>query len=635
MQNPRVRLAGVLVVITSAAIASCIGQPKEGTRAQAVLAADRTMVDIGLVQVGSTGSSGPITLSNEFTSDDNTITSIAPAMACPDFVLNFNPDPAGYHVFCDDGTGSGGGSGSGGCIPNAYTFEVMFAPTGPGLAGCTLVVSYDLAAGGSDSFTINVMGTGQAPTDLLAINPAEGATLHFGDIPVTTTSSPLSVQITNIGTEALAVTAANSNPEFQITAQAPATYPDQALAPTETAIYDIACAPTAVGQVITGSVTFTSAAPPVTVNYDCTGISASMLTIDPVPASFASAVVGKAPTDLSITITNTGVAATILSVTLVPATSELTFAAGGNPNGASLGAGSSVFAKLHYAAATDHPVGQLGTLEVNYTGGESRTIAISGEALTAALGVSSGSSIEFGPVCVGATASQDLSVYASGAAPVQILQVTPPAAPFTATSPSGSLVGSHGNALMWSAGVAPTAPGELTGTIAIRTDLPTDPVREIMLHATALPAGVTPTPAQVHFGAGRVAMTTVKKTVTVSNCGAGPLAISAARIEGEGAAEFALVSEVPATPIGQRASTTFDVVMTPRTNGAKAAQLVIDSDGGTLTIPLDGNGFAGDESTGTRGTYYTCSAGGTPGAAAGAALPIGLAVLVLRRRRRR
>jgi hypothetical protein len=298
-----------------------------------------------------------------------------------------------------------------------------------------------------------------------------------------------------------------------------------------------------------------------------------------------------------------------------------------------LGTGLTAHAILKYSAATERTMAQLGTLNVNYMpGGTNIAIAINGEALPGSLGVSPGTSIDFGPVCVGATVTQPVSLYATAAGRVAVNSVSPPQAPFSATNANGTLMGNHGNMLTLMASVTPTTAGDLTDKLVVHTSLPM-PDQDVALTAKAMPAGVTATPDSVHFGPNRVMMTTTTKDVIVSNCGAAPLTFTAARIEGVDAADFALVSALPTQPIAQRAATTFLIVMTPHGNGGKQAQLVLEHDGGApITVPLDGNGFGGDPpSTGEKGTYYSCNAGGASAFGAG----LGIAIIALARRRRR
>ena len=533
-------------------------------------------------------------------------------------------------MFCDSGSGTAAftGSGSASCVPNSYTFDVDFTPSGPGPAGCTYLVSYMPSSGGTQSFMITLSGMGQAQTSALTISPPNGSTLNFGDITQNTSSGAQTVTIMNTGTAALSVAGTISG-QYTITPVAPAQFPNEALAPGVSASYDLVCHPTALGAA-PGSLLFTSAAPMRGISLACNGVAPTALTVSPLPANFATTLVGRPPVDVDVLIQNTSAAATTLNVSLAANTPELTLTT--NPNGQPIAVGGMAHAILHYSAATERTMTQLGTLNVNYTAGTNNPVVINGEALTGTLGVSPGMAYDFGPVCVNQTVTQPVTLYASASGKVVVSSVTAPALPFTSTTTNGTLQANHGNMLMLTAGVTPTVPGNLSDKITIHTNLATMPNPEIALTATALPAGVTPTPDALHFGPAHTMTTTTGKEVIVSNCGSSPITFTSATIEGASAAEFAVVSALPTAAVGQKSSTTFLVVMTPQTNGQKAAQLVLVYDHGTIMIDLDGDGFGlADPSNGDRTTYYACNAGGAGGVAGGLAV----AVLVLRRRRRR
>jgi hypothetical protein len=622
------RVVAGLFVCGAAAIAACFGgTPTEGSTSQVILQSSTTSYNFGTVPVGSNKTSAPFIISSQGSADDDTIIDITES--CGDFVLNLNPSPQGYRVYCDEGMGTNGSGVSGTmCIPNSYMFTADFRPVGAGSSSCTVRVDYMPTGTGSASFfNITLQGTGLAAASSLTINPPNGTGLSFGDIPIGQTSSAQPVTITNNGMSPLSVSGSASGP-YLIAGVGNATFPSQTLGAGSSASYDVRCSPTMVGSQ-PGSLSFSSAAPAVGLMLSCRGVNATALNVSPNPGNFPATLTGK-PVDLDVTITNTG-AATTLVVGLTGASSELSFATGGNPNGQGLGAGSSFVAKLHYAAATDHPMSLLGTLNVNYSGGTNLGVAINGEALPGTLGVSPGTSIDFGPVCAGAKVDQAVTLYASAAGTVDVTSVSPPGAPFTATSTSGKLTGNHGSSLMLTASVMPVVAGDLSDKLVVHTNL-TMPDQNVALTAKVLPTGVMPTPDVVHFGPNRVMQTTTTKEITVSNCGTSPITFSAARLEGASAAEFALVSELPAGAIDQRGSAKFLVVMTARSNGSKQAQLVFEHSGGTVAVDLDGNGFGGDDvSIGEDKTYYSCNAGGA--SAFGASLGLGLIALLRRRRR--
>ncbi len=608
-------------------IAACFGDAKLSTSRQAVIETDVDPVFVGSATIGGSATT-TITLRPQDATSDDTITSIIKSCGS-DFELIPANAGVGERVYCSAGFG-GSGYGEGACVPVTYSFDVAFHPQGAGAASCALTVNY-VPTGGGPAATrkITLNATGIAATYALSVTPPQ---IQFSDHPVGSTSSSTTVTIKNIGATAMTVNGSNSNgSNFSVASTGGSVFASQALAVGAQASYAVSCTPQTLGP-ITGALTFSSMAGTHSVQLGCNGIGASSLTISPVPANFASTLVGRAPTDVTVTITNNG-APTTLAVSLAASNPQLTFAAGGNPNGIGLGSGSSTTARLQFAATTEHPAGSLGTLTVGYTGGAPRNITINGTALVGELGWAP-AEVDFGPVCIGATASLPVTVYASAAGSVDVTSVTGAAAPFNVTRTPGTLQGNHGNTLDFIATVNPTAPGELTDSFTLNTNLPTVPTRSIPLKALVLPSGLTPTPDLVHFGPSRVGMTTAAKTINLSNCGTTPINITAVRIDGASAAEFALVSpENPLMPLQQMETVKYLVVMSPRQNGTKAAQLVIEYDGGTVVADLDGNGFGGDGGDLVdRGTYYACNAGhGSPVSLA----PLALALLVLRRRRLR
>ena len=615
------RLVGGLFVCSAAVIAACFGgAPNESARSQLVLQSSTTSYDFGVVPVGMTGSSGQFVISSQGIADDDTIIDIYEM--CGDFGLVLSPPPQGYRVTACPLIGPGTGSST--CVPTSYSFGATFTPTSGLPSSCTVHVDYMPTAGGATStLAITLSGTGMTAANSLSLSPPSGSTFPYFDIPVGQTSSAQTVTVTNNGMNALDVTASLSG-SYAVAGVGSASYPTYMLGAGSSADYEVRCAPPVTGPQ-PGTLTFSApATPAVSIDMTCNGLAPTAMTVSPSPATFASTLVGRPPANVPVTI-NSGGTPTTLSVSLTPTAGEISIV-GTNPNGQSLGSGSSATVTLHYSAATQHQNGLLATLTIN-----GQAVAVTGEALTGTLGVSPGTTIDFGPVCVGATVSQPVSLYASNAGEFNVTEITPPAPPFTATATGGLLQGSHANQLTMMAGVAPTMPGELAGTIIVRTDL-VQADQEIKLLATGLPAGVSPTPDAIHFGPGHVMTTTSVKEVIVSNCGVAPITFTRTRLEGVSAADFAVVSELPTTPLGQKASTKILVVMTPHSNGAKQAQLFLDHGGGVVTVDLDGVGFGGaDDGGGKEDTYYSncnaCGASGLGGA-------LGVLLLVVRRRRR-
>ena len=622
------RVVGRVAVLFAAVIAACFGTtPYLSSTQQMVMQASPGAVPFGMVLVGTDSPSQMVTLNNTMLGEVNTITSIAPTQgngACPDFVPTFNVPPQGYEVANCEPSGSGSGittgTGTDGtCLPSMYQFSMVFHPINPGPAACEYTVAYTTGGGSAASFTIQFSGVGMPPPNSLRITPT--MPIGFGDVQLTNDSAPATVTVINNGGNQQTVTGANSDLNFT-TVPAIGTF---TLPSMLSRAYTVKCHPTTVGPK-SGTLSFGSLAPPVSVAMTCNGIPQTGLDI--LPANFPSTLVGR-PVTADISITNTTAATIVLAVGFT-STVGVEVMLTQNPSG-NLGAGATAHAILMFNAATERQLGALANVTIGFSGAPAtQSVIVNGEALKATLGTAPGTTIDFGPVCVGASPTMDVQLYASGLGPIQLVSVMAPNAPFTASATAGTMMGNHGNMIKLTAGVAPTAAGALSDKVVLVTDIPVTPNQELKLLASALPAGVSPTPAQVHFGPGHTMMTTPYKEILISNCGTAPITFTSGRIEGGGAASFAIVSQLPTAPLDPKGSTKVDVVMTPQSNGGQTAQLILEYAGGMVAVDLDGNGFGGDDSSkGDRSTYYSCNAGG--GGAAGAS--VALLALLLRRRR--
>lgn len=620
-------------IVGAAAIVACVGNLTLSETEQEAMSYPGS-ASAGMVMVGSSGDTSPIVFTPATLADSDTILMVTET--CASWTLNLNPLPA--IVNCDLIAG-GETYGSGSCVPNTYSFTATFTPSGAGSNSCPVAVQWrsnnfngsGSGSGSAQTLIITLDGTGVAPSYGLATSPPNNATLQYTDIPINSTSSFQRVTVTNTGSTPVTVTGTHSNMTvFPLVAVAGSTFASQTLAPAQSASHDVACRPTAV-QPYTATLQFrTSTAQgnlTRTINLACNGIS-SDLVIDPNPAGFArNTLVGQAPPDLSISITNNGAPTTI---------NDISLETGGEvsivqepPSMHMLENGGNTTVVLRYTAATERTFGRIDNLVITHSPGGTRTVAVNAEALVGEIGVTP-ALVDFGPVCPGSEKSADLMVYATASGPVNLMGITQPGTPFSVSGSGGMLEPNHGNTIMLTARVSATAAGELDDSFMLNTNLPgAGAMHEVHLEGVALPAGVSPTPNVVHFGPGRTGTPTTAKKVTVSNCGTSALDITGARIEGPSASEFAIVGpEDPLQTIDIMGELEFLVIMNPSTPGTKVAKLVVEHAGGVVEADLDGNGFGVTDEGGEKTTYYTCSAGS--GAAGG--VPLALALLLMRRR---
>ena len=242
--------------------------------------------------------------------------------------------------------------------------------------------------------------------------------------------------------------------------------------------------------------------------------------------------------------------------------------------------------------------------------------------------------VDLGPICIGQTKGQPFSIIANADAPFEITAISSPDAPYSLTKPPlpATIKGAGGGMLMFNVTAAPTAPGVLTSTMIVTTDIPGGSPREIRLSATALSEGVAGTPDILDLGSQPLDVTTIGQEVSVANCTTSPVTLSNARIEGIDAASFAIVQQPMTGTVTANGVAKWLVVFTPRAVGQKTATFSVDYEGGTTSIMLAGEGLGEGVVGGGGGppSYYACSTGGAAGAS-----PLLLVLALLLRRRRR
>lgn len=557
--------------------------------------------------------------------------------SCPDFAVAATGLPANVTNVCV------GGSGCPSYQATTYSFTATFTPTVTQQVSCVVTVTID---GMPTTFTLS--GTGTEPTIRFGMSPATA--LDLGEVRVGDTSTAASVLVKNYGSGPQPMTvssasfdAASITKGFAIASGTTTSHVVAANGGSDP--YGVTCKPTASGPV-TGTLTITTddpATPTATLTVSCTGITSNLVFLPGSPAVLAGTQAQGAtrvgePVDITITLKNSGAAAmTIHDLTL--AGGDLSF--GSKPAaGATVASGGSTNVVLHYAAATAVDQGTLGTLTINYDNNLTRTINVLGGALMTSMAISPDGAVDLGPVCIGNTSSKSFFVLKNNPGTFKVTAVSQPDAPFSLTGmlPTSGALAVDNNAVSFAATVTPTAPMALHSSFAVTTDIPGAAPHTVMLSSIGLPAGIGATPAMVDLGTISVGATSIGQTVTVTNCNTGVMNLGATAIVGANKDDFAIVASPTTTAVPSGSSASYTVVTSPKHPGALAATMQIAYDGGMLAVPLAGTGTGEVPDTRVDSTYYSCSVGsaghgglrGTAGA-----WPIGAAILMLLRRRRK
>ena len=620
------RLAAVVVFL----VASCVAVKLSSDQQLVVAVKDHGVeisnFDFGVV-MGS--ASHDFVIGPQSGSDDDFLTSIAFQSPCPDFALN-PPVVTGMPEICGGTIASGFAPPSSPC-PNTYPLTVTFTPSSSGMESCKIIIRYTPrigSGGGSGSGSANqvaltVTGTSLAATTAFTLSPTM---LDFGSVPTGTSSASQSVTLTNTGTAPIMITPSGTvAPAYTfLPLLAPVT-----LQPQGQKIYGVVCDPSAGAN--NSSVDFTaSGAGTKTLMLSCTGVN-TKLDVSPNPIAFGKQMLGGPALTRDITLTNNGAAMiTITSVSIDSPNGDVAFVVA-PVGGYTLAPNAAITPfTIRYTPVHEIDPGTIATLLIT-ANAENLSYPITGAALPGSIGTNP-ASVDFGAVCTGSTATQDVEVYASGRSDVMIsLDPAHPSAPFGAMLATGVLGGSHNGAANLVASISPgaTDQGPLSSQIVIATNIPDEPMHPIDVTATGVPMGVAPTPGSLAFGDITLDTTSAAKRVDFSNCGGSGIDVTAASLTGD-TDSFTIVSPSPdmiATHLDNTKSETFLIVMSPHRTGAKAAQLQIQSSAGTNAVDLTGNGVTPEVD---RETYYACSSGrGT------ASWPVaGALVLIVGRRRR-
>jgi hypothetical protein len=629
------RAIAVGVVLAAASIAACLGPSLSTTEQPAVVVQQGTNVDIGDVNVGSTGTV-KITISPASGSGSSSDKVTAISENCPAFSLVVPPLPYDVNRTCT-GSGSMGtaftSNGTEICTDTNLDFEVNFTPTAAGKASCTVTISGSTFS----PITVLVSGTGVAPTNGIDVTPPG---LNFGDIRIGDSGSG-AVQIRNTGTNMLDVNDISIAPNgsaYSIDA-----FPPFSIPPGGIQDVNITCTPP-LGPV-DATLTVASSAGSRNVSLFCAGITTDLV-LAPSPVEVTVRVGETA--DRFVTVENLGSASAQIDGYAIAEANGMPITIVSPPTFPfTIGPGSQATVQVRHAPTAPTPMQsstQLAKLRVTHDGSMMREIPINGAALETAMQVFP-DTVDFGPVCAGTSETRDVEIKAAAAGSFELSSATPPTAPFTFVEKEGTVLpaiamGNQANQLDFVATVSPAAsasPGPIESKVVLVSDIPNDTMHDVVIKAEVLPGGVGASPQAVDFGG--IVMDTVSQAMktAVRNCSDAPLAITDVHIEGPNLTDFSIVIPGPADQLRTlqpQEVVEYHIVMRAETPGAKVATLVVASASSATNVQLLGTALGGDdgEDGGSR-SYYTgwCAAG--RGDASYGVLVLAVGFLLRRRRR--
>jgi len=350
---------------------------------------------------------------------------------------------------------------------------VSFAPLAVGsFSGSVTVVS----TATNSPASIALSGTGVASTLLLSTIPTS---LSFGNQSVGSSASQ-NVTLTNTGNSSVTVSQVTpSGSGFSLSAiSLPLT-----LSAGQTASFSVAFAPAAAGSV-SGTIGVVSNATnsPATISLSGTGVK-PMISVTPASVSFGNVTLGVTNTQ-TVTIQNPGTA------TLTVSQASLTgagYSLSGLTTPLSLAPNGSTSFNVGFAPASARSF--AGTVTLTNNANSALSIPLSGTGVAATLQLSANpTSLSFGSLSTGSSATQTVTVSNTGNASVTISQITAIGTGFRLSSIGLPVTLSAGQTTSFGVSFAPASAGSVTGSVTITSNATNSPLVVALSGTGATPA---------------------------------------------------------------------------------------------------------------------------------------------------
>jgi len=219
--------------------------------------------------------------------------------------------------------------------------------------------------------------------------------------------------------------------------------------------------------------------------------------------------------------------------------------------------------------------------------GSPMTITLKGTATEGGLSVTP-SSFNFGSIVDGQSKSQTFTVQNTGNANVTIAQIAATGSGFSVSGLATPATLAAGQSATFSVLFAPTAAGNLSGSVVITSNLPSSP-NAVPLSGTGTAASVTlsSNPTSVSFG-GVTVGSSGSKTVTIANTGNTALTISQV---GVNAKDFSATGITTPQTLNAGQSAALNVSFKPSASEQVSGNITLTcSQGASAVIPVSGGG---------------------------------------------
>lgn len=425
--------------------------------------------------------------------------------------------------------------------------------------------------------------------------------LSFGNQLYNTTSTSLSITLSNIGTADLNITSIGINGTNQ-TDFVQTNNCGTLLTAGSNCTININFTPSALGT-RTANLSIISNDPinsNISVILSGTGI-APIATVSPLAITFNNQLLFTSSTAKTILLSNTGQLPLNISSISITGLNATDFTQTNNC-GLSLAVGSTCTINITFTPTiigirnanvdivTNDPINP--NIAVNLTG-TGFVIPIAGISPT---------SINFGNQLVNSTSNiQTITLSNTGLGILNISSINITGANannFNQTNNCGPTLGSGSNCTI-NITFTPSSTGSKTANLSITSDDPANPVISALLTGTGIAPIANISPTLLNFANQLTNTASPAQTITLSNIGTAPLSINSINISGANSTDFTQTNNC-ISPLAVGTNCTINVSFTPSTNGIKSASLNIlsnDLNNPTLSASLNGTGTSVSLST--------------------------------------
>ena len=415
------------------------------------------------------------------------------------------------------------------------------------------------------------------------------ATINFGSVTVSTSSTAATITITNTSHQAVSIQQVSSS-LAQFAVLAPAMPLN--LAPRSTLSFQVVFTPNA-ATTFSGNIVVTpghKGGGPISISVSGAGSPSNssqtqsyLLSPSASSLNFGSILVGSS-TSQAFTLTNTGTGN--ISISQVAAAGS-GFTVSGFPGAVTLAAGQSLPLTVNYSpSSVGAAVGSISV--VSNATNSAAAISLSGTGIQPQVSVIP-SSISFGNVTVGVTNTQTITVRNPGTATLSVMQASLSGAGFTFSGLALPLSVPAGGSSTFNVGFTPASAGSASGSVTLISNTTNSPL-VIPFSGTGITSTLqlSASPASLSFGS-LTTGTSATQTVMVTNTGNSSVSISQLSASGTGYATNAV-----ALPLNLAAgqSTSFSVTFAPASTGSLVGSVTVVSNAtnSPLVIALSGTG---------------------------------------------